>query len=185
MENGAITIFRKFAGNRLDTKDPLVQINGNTPAIIYFNTPMTGLSIEFIESFTIINNKNITSTFVFISQTGRPIIWAWEIITIEDLNFENATSTLVIDLSDTFYKAYERELVSYGIDKELIQFVNLATNGPYLFLNYRRSDRFNVYLFCGLQAHYDQNEKICVKHDEGSLNVELPILSTQKSYRNL
>ena len=120
MENGAITIFRKFGGNRVDTKDPLVQINGNTPAIIYFNTPMTGLNIEFIESSTIINNRNITSTFVFISQTGRPTIWAWEIITIEHVVLQNITSTLVIDLTDTLYKAYEKELVSYGIDKEVI-----------------------------------------------------------------
>lgn len=67
MENGAISIFRKYHGNKVDIKDPLVQINGITPAIMYYNTPMTGLSIEFIESSTIINNKNITSTYIFIS----------------------------------------------------------------------------------------------------------------------
>jgi hypothetical protein len=32
--------------------------------------------------------------------------------------YQNDTSTLVIDLSDSLYKAYEKELVSYGIDKE-------------------------------------------------------------------
>ena len=95
---------------------------------MYYNTPMTGLSIEFIESFTVINNKNITSTYVFISQTGRPIIWAWEIITVESLVQYNETSTLVIDLTDVLYKAYESELESYRIDKENINFVNVATN---------------------------------------------------------
>ena len=152
---------------------------------MYYNTPMTGLSIEFIESFTVINNKNITSTYVFISQTGRPIIWAWEIITVESLVQYNETSTLVIDLTDVLYKAYESELESYRIDKDSINFVNVATNQQYLFLNYRRSDRFNVFLFCGLQEHYDQYEKICVEHESGVLNVELPSISTKRGYRNL
>ena len=79
---------------------------------------MTGLSINFIESSTILNNINITSTYVFISQTGTPKIWTWEIITIEDMETKNDGKTQVIDLTDVFYQAYENELMSYGIDRE-------------------------------------------------------------------
>ena len=43
MENGAISIFRRYGTNMLNTGDPLVQINGKTPPIMYYNTPMTGL----------------------------------------------------------------------------------------------------------------------------------------------
>jgi hypothetical protein len=50
MENGAISIFRRYKSSgsssdqvRLDTKKPLVQIKGNTPSIMYYGAPMTGL----------------------------------------------------------------------------------------------------------------------------------------------
>ena len=80
---------------------------------------------------------------------------------------------------------YEKELISYGIDKDQISFVNLASNNQYLILNYRNSDRFNIYVFCGLQTHYDKQAQSCVPHQTGFFNLDLPAEFTPKAYRNL
>jgi hypothetical protein len=138
-----------------------------------------------MESSTLINNWNITSTYVFISQTGRPAIWAWEVITIENIFVRDKSKVLVVDLSKKFYRMYERELEGYGINKEDIQYVNLASNDQYLVLNYKKADRFMVYVFCGLQAHYDRYNQKCENHDPGFINLDLPSIFDQKPYRNL
>jgi hypothetical protein len=72
---------------------------------------------------------------------------------IENTLDNNDSKVLVMDLNQQFYKMYENEMKSYDIKN--ISNVNLASNDRYLILNYIGTDRFNVFVFCGLSSHYD------------------------------
>lgn len=77
-------------------------------------------------------------------------VQVYEIVISENINDHENQQTLVVDYGHPFETTYTEQ-------------INIAAALQFLVVNsIAKADNFDVYSFCGIEEHYDQDNKRCV-----------------------